>query len=766
MDHRPEFRPRVGGGLPENRVDDEVPTMKPTPLKSFFPLLICSVGLFLPSGQATSEDGPPDAGNLNSEAVKILETYCYGCHGIEYKVEGLDILNREVLLSTDVLPPYISPGKLHESYLWEMVSTGAMPPKKAEKRPSEGEVETIRLWILAGAEFPAEAEPPQDEAEVPAAPVPIEQPETQPLDPTGAQRVAPLAPIFPASLTTDPGAAVAAILEKYCHRCHGVEFKKEGLDILDHSILLDPSVEAPYVVPGNAEASNLWRVLAEDAMPPRKIEERPSEEEKALVLAWIMAGAPPFPISELEQRPRLDDRWVLETIAADLRHREENDRVFRRYFSLAPLFSNPGVSRETLDLHRAALSKLLNSLTWQSDIILPEPVDPEGVVLAIDLRDLLWDSENNWDRIMAAYPYGLVFNSAPDQGMRLLAQEVYRLTDCQLPYVRLDWFVYAASKPPLYHDLLGLPQNAHELERRLGVDIARNFERGALARAGFAQSGVSTQNRIVERHRSQFGAYWVSYDFATNDGPSNIFQNPLGPLTFATPQGNVTSPFEHLAFEQAGGEIIFNLPNGLQAYLLVDGEGNRIDEGPIQIVNDANQTVGNPTVTNGVSCMVCHQNGMRTDFTDEIRMGSGAFGEAMVKVQELYPPQEEMTRLLAGDQERFLSACLQAMEPFLKNPNPGDPAYLTTLKEPVGEVFQSYLADLTPETAAYELGLESPEMLLMAIKINPELKMLGLGAFSQGGFLQRENWESLIGLTSVFQKTAVNLELGTPYRSF
>ena len=45
--------------------------------------------------------------------------------------------------------------------------------------------------------------------------------------------------------------------------------------------------------------------------------------------------------------------------------------------------------------------------------------------------------------------------------------------------------------------------------------------------------------------------------------------------------------FAHpLDFSQDGGEIIFNLPNGLQAYLIVDREGVRIDAAPISIVSE------------------------------------------------------------------------------------------------------------------------------------------------------------------------------------
>ena len=45
------------------------------------------------------------------------------------------------------------------------------------------------------------------------------------------------------------------------------------------------------------------------------------------------------------------------------------------------------------------------------------------------------------------------------------------VTAVPLPFVRADWFVFAASRPPLYHDVLGLPEIRSELEKRLEIDV-------------------------------------------------------------------------------------------------------------------------------------------------------------------------------------------------------------------------------------------------------------------------------------------------------
>src|SRR5262249_36628039 len=135
------------------------------------------------------------------------------------------------------------------------------------------------------------------------------------------------------------------------------------------------------------------------------------------------------------------------------------------------------------------------------------------------------------------------------------------------------------------------------------------------------------------------------YDFLANTGRQNLPAHPLGP-------GEGPRDFRH-----DGGEIIFNLPNGLQGYLLVDGRGNRIDRAPLEIVQDARQK--GAAVVNGISCMGCHVRGVR-DKDDEVRasvLKNTAFPrEEADTILALYPPKEEMDRLLREDAARFAAA--------------------------------------------------------------------------------------------------------------
>jgi serine/threonine-protein kinase len=452
---------------------------------------------------------------------------------------------------------------------------------------------------------------------------------------------------------------------------------------------------------------------------------------------------------------------MLEAIRDDLRRAPANDRTYLRYYTLTHLHNQPRtrISDADLRLYRAAFSKAINSLSWKRAIVIPRAVDKEQTIFCIDLRDLDWDKEGLWKYVVGCYPYGLSYDSHSDPAYRETYLEIVALCGNRLPFVRADWFAAVATRPPLYHALLQLPKTAGEIEQKVGVDIPENFRRERLMRAGFAKSRVSQlANRMIERHESTYGAYWKSYDFRSGGDRSKLTEFPLGPVF----KGNDYN--ETLAFHQAGGEIIFNLPNGLQAYMLVNDKDERIDVGPIDVVSDSQKTAGTPAIVNGLSCMACHNKGMITDFTDEIRLGKAVGGDAQLKVERLYPDPKVLAEKTQEDVQRFLDAEKRAMGPFLQVGEDAQRA-IETFDEPIGKIARYYRNDdLDAPAAASELGIESTERLIGAIQGNSRLREYGLGPLGQpGGHVKRGDWEKLEG-NSVMQRTARELNLGTPCR--
>ena len=102
-------------------------------------------------------------------------------------------------------------------------------------------------------------------------------------------------------------------------------------------------------------------------------------------------------------------------------------------------------------------------------------VDKARTVYRLDLRDIGWNTAR-WERIARHYPYGI----QPEDG---LTRAIANATSSRTPFMRADWFVFVASQPPLYHELLDIPDTLAALEKNLHVSRADNI------RSGRAQSG-------------------------------------------------------------------------------------------------------------------------------------------------------------------------------------------------------------------------------------------------------------------------------------
>jgi mono/diheme cytochrome c family protein len=478
-----------------------------------------------------------------------------------------------------------------------------------------------------------------------------------------------------------------AVLEKHCAGCHGPGNAKGGFGyVLDR----DRLVARSQVVPGSADESPLFQRIRDGEMPPAK-RPRPSKEEAALVQQWISNGAPGTTVASAAV---LGPQAVETLVRRDLDNLEPRKRRFMRYFSLAHVHSD-----QLRDIHRQALGKLVNSLSWQPRLTLPQAIDPGGTIYRIDLRDYRWTARQ-WDRIAAVDPY--------------------RATDrpgTTSPWLRADWFIATASRPPFYHDFLQLPGTDRALERQLLVDVPADLQDDNAMRAGFNGSGVAKNNRVLERHDGLHGAYWRSYDFSDNTSRQNVFDHPLGGIGGAN------------GFQQAGGEIIFHLPNGLLGFLLVDGNGRRVDKAPGDIVSDPKRP--DRLVETGISCFSCHHSGLIPK-DDQVRphvlKNAGLFNRSdRESILALYPPAAKLRSRLTEDNERFLRALKQL------GIAPGE-------QEPISAVVQGYEGTLDLQTAAAENGLATEAFATHLRRVPALSRSLG-PLLARGGTVQRQVFE-------------------------
>lgn len=413
-------------------------------------------------------------------------------------------------------------------------------------------------------------------------------------------------------------------------------------------------------------------------------------------------------VSPVSRRPFVSDSQILASILNDLESAGDQDRPYFRYYSLGNLWNNPGIELEELDLHRKALSKLVNHLSWRRDITVPRTLGRENLVLRIDLRDYAWTFDT-WRGITASYPYAI--GAQETTGTLRYIQELSGVT---VPYVRVDWFVANASEPPLYHEILRLPRTLTDLEAMLHLDAAFDLQQNFARRFGVRDSGVSRNNRAMERHSTAYGGYWKSFDFAGNNPEQDIFRDPLD-------------------LHADGGEVIFSLPNGLQGYFIVNKQGQRIDDAPVNIVRDRTN-LEDPVVHNGRSCMGCHVKGMNL-FRDEIVGTLSGRSQALFdleRAQTLYPGQPELDLLLEMDNHRFGDALLRAAA--------ASPT--ASAGEPIKQISRRYEGTVTVAQAAADLSLEDSKILIELVAGNPDLQDRGFGQFlGPRGGMKRDAWE-------------------------
>ncbi|QDU40819.1 Planctomycete cytochrome C [Maioricimonas rarisocia] len=549
------------------------------------------------------------------------------------------------------------------------------------------------------------------------------------------------------------------IFRSRCYQCHGAELKAPGLLVLERDSLVKSRGEDlyPFITPGILDESELWSRVDDGSMPPEKVlPEGLPDEEVAIIRQWIEAGAPQWETGrEIVFIPEAD---ILQKISLHLftEVRDPEAQRFQRYFSIAHLHNNESVSDLDLRLYRAALAKAINSMSRRPGIVVPEAIDEQETIFNVDLRALGWEDIDLWDDVVKEYPYGLKPQD-PDARKHYdqIASIYGEVFFDGIPYLRADWFIVKATRPPLYHKLTDIPDTLKELQDRLGVNASSNFAIGTSLRAGVFESGVSAQNRLVEYHPSNIGAFWLSYDFKKDSGRSNLARFPLGPKF----EGNQFSQF---AFEHDGGEIIFELPNGLHGYMLIDNEGNRIDAGPVEIVFDATNTSGSPLIVNGISCMNCHKYGT-IDLADDIREGHALFNnDARNKVLQLYPQRSEMDRIVEEVRSDYLSSLRRAIGSFLLV---GEDAgkKVTDFPEPVSHVARLYDKNLGLEEAARELGFEDTAELGNHLR-GKRLQQLGLGPLvnREAGTIKRSYWESVESGISIFQEAASEIGTGSP----
>src|SRR5262245_15687923 len=261
--------------------------------------------------------------------------------------------------------------------------------------------------------------------------------------------------VLMAQIQPNASSATAAfsVFQKNCASCHGDTGFARSYMLLDRAAM----VRAGTITPGYSEDSILYKRVT-GAIGPLMPQgaSRLSDGDLAAIKRWIDEGAPDWKAAQVAPRRFLSNDDVVEAIEKDLASNGTDiSRRFFRYFTLTHLY-NAGDAK--LPAYRAAVSKLINSLSWDREIANPVLIDREQTILRIDIRNYDWANPVEvWETILAGYPYGVEIAGAS-------YARIQAMTSSQIPSNRADWFLAAASMPPLYHEILELPANEADLE--------------------------------------------------------------------------------------------------------------------------------------------------------------------------------------------------------------------------------------------------------------------------------------------------------------
>jgi hypothetical protein len=502
---------------------------------------------------------------------------------------------------------------------------------------------------------------------------------------TGTSAVPSVAWGSPASADAVASGLLQA-LQVYCGDCHsngqnGAGFAK-GLDLAS-------LIESGLIVPGSSATSPILQRIVDGTMPPApsppaQRQQPPTAGDIALLTRFIdalPAELPPL----CEPLPFLGLDAAYSAVLADLHGRPEPDRPFLRYVGIAQA-SNARRCGAALDQQRQALSKLVNSLSTSDEIHVPTPIDGAGLLFRIDIRDYGWaheidlegdgviDHADGWEAVLsAAAPYG-VPPGGPDASA--LAAEAHT----NVPFLPVNAFVRAAAFGDVYYALVGIRPNVYDTMLDLGLDPVvaldeKDVQRAALSRHWPFGDAVVTRYRQGEPAERSL---W-QMDVMDEIRDASIFDEPAG------------------FFRADYSQTLFELPNGLHAYSVNDGGGERLQQRAAGCIESCDA----PVEHHAVACMGCHTTGLLPveDIMAEYLLSNRQYydDDTYARALALYPPAADFAELVSRDNEKYLAALERA----------GVPAGAS---DPVSAVYLDFDTPLDLERAAAELGVRATDL--------------------------------------------------------
>jgi hypothetical protein len=424
--------------------------------------------------------------------------------------------------------------------------------------------------------------------------------------------------------------------------------------------------------------------------------------------AWADAISPIPAATVPTPSGQVADSQVSAWIAADRATLSSDDANYVAYTSLHKL-SNAGVSLDELNTARIGISKALNSLArYAPTIVNPVPIDPYGLVYRFDTRDYwgYWPAnaylpvtgaapadpahaQTAWSRIKQGNVNGDFSAggglSHPDDKPSTFPNIAGFYSD----YVEASQLVYTLTRPDVYNEIMNIPGITSPLTTQLGVDMSKGAD-------GFqfmtVDKPITLEPRLLMRQSIGPGYFWKSTDPFTGSpmvwydrpipefdqssaGSDMVKTTPLNLSNYSTSGAivlNSAGTGLQDGLQAAAAEVIFSLPNGLQAYMIGGaGDEQRVDAftfivvdprrgGPKTLPGSTPRTSQTLRLLQSASCFGCHDDGMNRapdGMQDFLAKNPTKWDPATTaKVKQLYPGTDAMGKQIEQDRAIFSAA--------------------------------------------------------------------------------------------------------------
>jgi hypothetical protein len=189
--------------------------------------------------------------------------------------------------------------------------------------------------------------------------------------------------------------------------------------------------------------------------------------------------------------------------------------------------------------------------------------------------------------------------------------ELALITHNDFPLFRADWFIFNALMDPAYRDFFGFEtlDDVKYVARFHGQDDDQ-----AVRAAVTISQQVAVNQRGVQFTPTSLGQYAETFDYLTSIEEDDLLEDLQRQRRDAS-------------------EIIFNLPNTLQGYALVNGQDKVISFADPHVATDRKTRWRIHTVWNAVSCITCHVKGIK-DVSDTVRLMANPKVALLVKRQK------------------------------------------------------------------------------------------------------------------------------------